>query len=378
MIVGLLVVCVLVGWLRSATEPARSPGSTADDPEKLKSATRTATTATQPPMPATPAIPELPPPPEAPELHDHDTVDPCTAGWEATAPAGFETVAADGITVAWLPGQIVNPGPYDVAVKPTAVAYLVNGLLEEAAALSGTQRRDRLVVIIYPSRDSLMAMTHAPAWADGLYDGGAVRLAAQPSGDLGVSISTLRHEVMHAQLHAAVGCMPSWFNEGLAMYFAGTPPARQWVRMLRSPDAFDLTSLEAPALDAMPGDRAERAYAESLAMIVFLVEHSGEGGLQTAVQTLRATARPSPHAGLDLWQRLYPSTGHREVLDALAHKIFGVPLGSELDGLWKGAICCHGLRAVSELGCRGAPLRPDKTAWLDQTSSPRAACYTTW
>jgi len=37
--------------------------------------------------------------------------------------------------------------------------------------------------------------------------------------------------------------MPSWFNEGLAMYFAGTPPARQWVRMLRSPDAFDLASL---------------------------------------------------------------------------------------------------------------------------------------
>ncbi len=66
------------------------------------------------------------------------------------------------------------------------------------------------------------------------------------------------------------------------------------------------------------------------------------------------------------------------MLDALAHKIFGVPLGSELDSLWKGAICCHGLRAVSELGCRGAPLRPDKTAWLDQASSPRAACYTTW
>ena len=378
MIVGLLGVCVLVGWLRSATEPARSPGSAADDPGRLKTATRTATTATQPPMPATPAIPELPSPPEAPELHGHDTVDPCTTAWEAAVPAGYETVAADGITVAWSPGQIVNPGPYDVAVRPTAVAYLVNGLLEEAAALSGTQRRDRLVVIMYPSRDTFTAMTHAPAWADGLYDGGAVRLAIQPCADLGVSIATLRHEVMHAQLHTAVGCMPSWFNEGLAMYFAGTPPARQWVRMLRSPDAFDLTSLEAPALDEMPGDRAERAYAESLAMIVFLVEHSGEAGLPAAVGTLRAVTRGSQRTGLDLWARLYPGTGHREVLDSLAHKIFGVPLGTELDGLWKGAICCHGLRAVSELGCRGGPLRPDKTAWLDQTSSPRAACYTTW
>lgn len=377
MVVGLLAVCVLIGWLHGAIEPARAPSSTTQAP-------RAATTSTTPGMTSArttsplPATPELPPPPEAPELHGHDTVDPCTAGWEATAPAGFETVAADGITVSWLPAPAANPGPYDVAVKPTAVAYLVNGLLEEAAALSGTQRRDRLVVIVYPSRDSFTAMTHAPAWAEGLYDGGAVRLPAQPGGDLGVSISTLRHEVMHAQLHTSVGCMPAWFNEGLAMYVAGTPPARQWVRMLRSPDAFDLASLETPALDAMPGDRAERAYAESLAMIVFLVEHAGEGGLPAAVQTLRAARRESPRAGLDLWERLYPGTGHREVLDALARKVFGVPLGSELDSVWKGAICCHGLRAVSELGCRGAPLRPDKTAWLDQTSSPRAACYTTW
>lgn len=377
MIVGLLVVCGLVAWLRGAIEPTRAPGSAARAPGAPKTATTPVTTSTSTTT-SQPAIPELPPPPETPELHGHDTVDPCTAGWEAAIPAGYETAVADGITVAWLPGQVVNPGPYDVAVKPTAVAYLVNGLLEEAAALSGTQRRDRLVVILYPSRDSFTAMTHSPAWADGLYDGGAVRLAVQSSADLGVSISTLRHEVMHAQLHTAVGCMPSWFNEGLAMYFAGTPPARQWVRMLRSPDAFDLRSLEAPALDAMPGDRAERAYAESLAMIVFLVEHSGERGLQAAVGTLRASARESPHAGLDLWDRLYPGMGHRDVLDALAHKIFGVPLGSELDSLWKGALCCHGLRAVSELGCRGAPLRPDKTAWLDQASSPRAACYTTW
>jgi hypothetical protein len=221
-------------------------------------------------------------------------------------------------------------------------------------------------------------MTHAPAWADGLYDGGAIRLPIQSNTELGVLISTLRHELMHAQLHTAAGCMPAWFNEGLAMYFAGTPPARQWVRMLRTPDAYDLAALQVPALEDMPKDRAERAYAESLAMILFLVERAGEPGLKLAVQTLRAASRESPRAALDLWDRLAPGTGHRAVLDVLAHKLFGVTLGSELDALWKGAICCSGLRAVTELGCRGAPLRPDKTAWLDPASTPRVACYTTW
>jgi len=370
-IIGFLGVCVVLWLLRGALDPAPPPPPAALHPGV---ATRSGSTAV-PTSP--PAIPELPPPPEAPPLGGHDTVDPCTAGWEPTIPSGYDTAIADGITVAWLPGELTNPGPYDIALKPTAVAYLVNGLLEEAAQLTGTNRREHLTVIIDPSRESFLARAGAPAWSDGIYDGSAIRLAVRPSAELGVQISTLRHELMHAQLHAAVGCMPSWFNEGLAMYFAGAPPVRQWVRMLRNPDAYDLTALQVPSLAAMPDDRAERAYAESLAMIVFIIERAGEPGLPAAVRALRTLSR-GPRGGLDLWDRLYPGAGHHAVLASLAHKIFGVTLGDELDAIFKGAVCCYGLRAVNELGCRGAPLRFDKTSWLDQTGSPRAACSTTW
>lgn len=377
MIVGLVGVCVGLWLLRSALDPAAPPA-----PARHAGATpRPASSAAMPvPMPP-PAVPELPPPPEAPPLRGHDTVDPCTAGWEPAIPPGYATVMADGITVAWSPGEPGEPvrqGPYDVAVQPTAIAYLVNGLLEEAAALTGTVRRDHLTVIVDPSKDSFIARTGAPPWSDGIYDGGAVRLAARPTAELGAQITTLRHELMHAQLHTTAGCMPSWFNEGMAMYFAGTAPIRAWLKMLRSPDTFDLTALQIPSLAAMPSDRAERAYAESLAMIVFVVARAGEPGLAAAVRTLRAAAREAPRAGLDLWERLYPGAGHREVLDTLAHKVFGIALGSDLEAIFRGAVCCHGLRSVNELGCRGAPLRPDKTSWLDQTSSPRATCSATW
>src|SRR5262249_4960929 len=157
------------------------------------------------------------------------------------------------------------------------------------------------------------------------------------------------------------------------MYFAGAPPIRPWIRMLRNPDSFDLATLEVPSFASMPDDRAERAYAESLAMIVYIVERTGEAGLKAAVQSLRA-ARPDQN----VWDRLYPGAGHRAVLDVLARKLFGVPLGGELDAMFHGAICCHGLRAVGEVGCRGVVPRADRTRWIDPSSSPRAACDATW
>jgi hypothetical protein len=124
---------------------------------------------------------------------------------------------------------------------------------------------------------------------------------------------------------------------------------------------------------ALVNERAERAYAESLAMILFIVERAGDAGLKAAVASVRLGR---PERGL--WEVLYPGTDHRAVLDALARKLFGVPVGGELDAMLRGAVCCHGLRAVGELRCRGVPPRPDRMRWTDQSSSPRDACDATW
>src|SRR5262249_19146926 len=156
----------------------------------------------------------------------------------------------------------------------------------------------------------------------------------------------------HAQLHAAVGCMPSWFNEGLAMYFGGPPPLREWLAMLRNPEAFDLKTLQAPAIDDTVAERANRLYAQSLAMVVYVVEHSPLTGVKDAVQVVAS-------AHTDLWDRLAPRVDSRVVLEALAQKLFGLPLGNELDAVVKGSVCCYGLKTVSDVGCRSAT---DKTA----------------
>lgn len=373
MIAGFLVVGALLWFLRGALEPTE-PRPAPATPQAVAAATSPA-----PAMRAPVAQPRIAAvsPAAKPDLGGHDTLDPCTAVAQPFVPTGFETLTVRDITVAWSPDKIVNPGPGDIALSPTAIAHLVDGLLEEAAALTGTSRRDQLTVAIYPTSNDFTAQTHAPAWAEGAYDG-AVHVAVKPNAELGVSIATLRHEVMHAQLHAGVGCMPAWFNEGAATYFAGSPPAREWIKMLRSPEAYELRSLQGATFAAMTADRATRAYAVSLAMIMFLVEQTGDDGLKTAVRALQAAERESSRAGLDLWDRMFPRVDHVTVLNALARKVFGVALGGELDAMLRAAVCCYGLHAVREFGCRSAPLNPGRSVWVDPSGSRLAVCRAAW
>ena len=169
----------------------------------------------------------------------------------------------------------------------------------------------------------------------------------------GMVMSSLRHEVMHAQLHATVGCMPAWFDEGLAMYFSGAPRTREWIKMLRAPEALEMRWLEQSTLEDVDPDRVSWVYAQSLAMLLYVIDRAGEVGLRDAVQTVH-------FAGADarkLWEKLYPGTGDRQVLDALARKMFGVPQGPELDTMLQGTICCYGLKSVSTFGCRSVTRR---------------------
>jgi hypothetical protein len=372
-VLGFVVLGVLVWWLRGALETAPvAPVTPVAVPRASAPAAPVAPVA-RPAVTALP-LPEVHEVREPPDLRGHDAVDPCTAGWEPAIPAGFDKVTALGITVAWSPLDAAAASPYDIAPRPTAVAYLVNGLLDEAATLTGTARRERLTVIVYASQAEYFARTGAPRWSSGLYDGGAVRMPVTLTAELGVAAATLRHELMHAQLHAAVGCIPAWFNEGVAMYFAGAPPVREWMQMLRGHEPFDLAALQGPSLAEMTSDNARRAYAESLAMVMLLVEQTGEPGLRTALQTLEGLKRESPRAGLELWDRLVPGTGHGTVIDALARKVFGVPTGGELDAILRGPMCCAGLRAVSELSCRAGPPPPEgagREGWIDERSESR-------
>lgn len=370
---GLAVLGVAI-WLWPANRSGEAPAAAATE-------AATGTTIRSRPPPTLPGKPVFSPsariaaPPfDASAQH---TVDPCTAAFEAELPAGFESVTAQGITVAWQPGEPTSPGPSHVPLAPTAVAHLVGGLLEEAAQLTGTVRRTELIVIIYRSAEELRSSTRAPAWAGGLYDGGAVRVFVHPTEELGISLSTLRHEIMHSQLHAAIGCTPFWLNEGLAEYISGPPPIRQWHDLLGNPGAFDLRALRNPALVDRDLD-ARHMYGVSLAMVLYIVEHGGQPALQQALRTVQGA---DTERAVELWTTMYPRVDYVAVLDSLARRVFDLPL-DQVGTILDGPLCCHGLADVNQTACRAATTRPSARSWFetwsDLSSAPRAMCRLRW
>lgn len=319
------------------TEPPAAPPTTRAAPQRrITAPTRPAARLTLPPRTSTF------------DATSHHTADPCTAVAEPIIPSTFEQITAANITVAWEPSETTEP--YDAPLRPIALAFTVAGLLEEAAQLTGTDRRQSLTVIVDASAEEFQGRTKTPAWVAGLYDGAAVRLPGRPSADIGVDISTLRHEVMHAQMHAAIGCTPFWFNEGLANYFGGPAPVREWIHMLRTGEPFDLTTLRDPAILDVKAENAKRMYAVSLAMVLYLVDRAGETAIREAVRVAQ-TAATIPDA-LELWQRVAPNVEHRLVVEALAQRVFGMVPSPELDTLVQGKLCCQSLPAPAELKCR--------------------------
>ena len=370
-VLGLVALIALAWWRLHGDDEAPAPSTTIASGEDGTA------------LPATRSPPALQPPRRstrttAPRAHAFDastqhSVDPCTALAEPSVPAGYERVTVRGITIAWDPDAIAG-GAFDSPLRPSSLASLIAGLVDEAAQLTGTEPRTELTVIIDPTRDEYRTRTRAPAWSSGFYDGGAIRLFAATGEDLAVALPTLRHEVMHAQIHAGIGCTPWWLNEGLAQYFAGSPPIRDWIAMLRTGDAFDLRTLQDPAVRELAAEAVSRSYAWSLAMVVFIVERAGEPGLRSAAAALHAAN--NERTAVELWEKMQQDIGAPQILDFLATKLFGKPR-AELDALLAGPLCCVGLRDLASVACRATTARTTTRPWFEGTT-PRALCENRW
>ncbi len=336
----------------SAIAPVPEPPTIAEEPP--------------PPPPADAALAEperRPAEPSAPHL-----ADPCTQPIEPVLPTSYESVTSHGITVAWN-GEPDRDRPF----HPLVFASAVRGVLDEAAELTGTAPREQLTVIVYPSQPVFLSATHSPGWSGGLYDGSAVRVPASTLSDVGVAMSTVRHEVMHAQLHTAIGCMPAWLNEGLAMYFAGDAPIHDWIAMLGDRDRSE-AAVGGSTFAYLDDDRAGRAYGESLARVLYVVGHGGGTVMRELVQSARTNSQRGI-AVSQLWELTYPRVSRIEVLDALARRVFELPLGKELEAVTHGPMCCTAVRNVRNLACHAAALGSE-SLWVEKGT--HAWCRNQW
>ncbi|MHB8483746.1 MAG: tetratricopeptide repeat protein [Nitrospiria bacterium] len=105
------------------------------------------------------------------------------------------------------------------------IAGIVSDILDRAYRDIGSIFYERLfqpVVVILYSDQAFRNTVHGPGWSRGLYDG-KIRIPVQGSiKDPDGLRKVLYHEYTHAVLHQiSTSPIPTWLNEGLAMYFEG-------------------------------------------------------------------------------------------------------------------------------------------------------------
>ena len=172
-------------------------------------------------------------------------------------------------------GQRVEPGLERILLAALERAYA------DLVRDFGSGPVEKVVVVVYAERDFQTA-THAPSWADGLFDG-KVRVPAR--GITGVTpelLSVLRHEMTHSFVHfRARGRAPTWLQEGLAQLEEGktaAPFASALTRAYTAQGTFSLSALEG-GFTGFSASQARSGYVVSLAAAEMLRDTRGFGAL---------------------------------------------------------------------------------------------------
>jgi hypothetical protein len=189
----------------------------------------------------------------------------------ANAPAAAPTVAP--APVAPPPTRSADSGDIALALpgneegERATLLTLIRRARDEIAKATGASAPPKLRVTVHPSVESFGRATGQPWWVSGATEGTAIDLLPITiMRQQGQVERTVRHEVTHAMLDAALAQRPMWVREGAAAYFASPASARtaKPARVACPTDAELLRPVSAGAeRDAYA--RAEACFARAIA-----------------------------------------------------------------------------------------------------------------
>ena len=172
------------------------------------------------------------------------------------------------------PAPPPTPVPADIALAlpggeerdRAMLLGLIRKSRDEIAKMTDTQTA-LLRVTVHPSVDSFGRATGQPWWVSGATEGTSINLlpltVLRQQGQLE---RTVRHEVTHALLDAALADRPMWVREGAAQYFAN-PPASRSARpeRVRCPSDAELVRALSAGAQRDAYARAEACFAREIA-----------------------------------------------------------------------------------------------------------------
>lgn len=152
------------------------------------------------------------------------------------------------------------------------------------------------IEVVLQTATSFHDTTRAPEWVAAWNDG-AIRVPVAglvaPTPGL---VAVLRHELVHSFVTSRTGtACPTWLQEGLAQWLAGSDPARENAMLARLPAPLPrIESLERP-FTVLSERQATIAYAESLSVVAHVARTRGEAALRRLVDAL-ADGHPAAEA----------------------------------------------------------------------------------
>ena len=150
----------------------------------------------------------------------------------------------------------------------------------------GVTDDQQIHIYLYATSTDMQAATlYAPSWSGGLaFAPENTLLLAVGPGDLTWGQRAIKHELTHVivdrHTFSCVNSTPTWFEEGLAMYFEG-PPDPSYTGLLKDAVKGNVLLSVRELGNGMSGDPrlATLGYAESVSLVTFLVDQYGKDKL---------------------------------------------------------------------------------------------------
>ena len=200
----------------------------------------------------------------------------------------WRELESDNLTLHWYVGD---------EEFATTLMDVCQEAIDTLAVDVGTRLEQHIEVYLYASATDLrQAMVYPQEWTGGVAftEYGIIAIGLGP-GDLSWGIRALRHELTHLVVHAATfspyGNLPTWLDEGLAMYNEGQPAAG-FVSILRNAveneGLLSLRTLSGP-FSADP-TKAYLSYAQSHSVVEYLLAEYGSDKMHQLLMTFKAGA----------------------------------------------------------------------------------------
>jgi hypothetical protein len=199
----------------------------------------------------------------------------------------WQSIGDETVTIVWAEGS-------------TAFAWEMHRLVMDAIQHleqdAGIAPDGPVRMTIYPSSDAMVeASVHLPEWAGGVaFTDYNLIVAGIPEDNYAWAEDVIAHEIGHLVSHTLVfNClgarMPTWLDEGISRFAEGPAKPHEVALVISKLEAGELPTLRSLAQGfAADPDAARLSYAQSDAVVRFLIEEYGQENLSRLLQEIKA------------------------------------------------------------------------------------------